>query len=304
MASTTPSFFSPIASMEANKRRSKSVKPIENPLLNKGFPPQFALGPSGARMEATPSLLPENDTARRPLTTLGVNRPRLHTVGPPPSASLSLSTVVLPAAVEASRSSQTPKKDGDITGRMAKDFTPPPPVQTPEPMRNRLAPSTSTSLSEAENTWVVAYGYSNREEYLELLQILLGFGTIIEQQSNRNWLALKYEARLSSEKALCSQPIVLSSASLCGTVRGSPQLLRRLSAQSPSEVLALRNPGPSSKSLAMTQRKLLQEEDILAEYAIESTDVNKRAPSSVCEKLMFWYFGWEQHQNSQHLHLE
>jgi hypothetical protein len=160
--------------------------------------------------------------------------------------------------------------------------------------------------SSTHNHWVVGYGYTNREEYQELLEVLTSHGPILQkQESSSNWLAIQYEGLLAAEKALCSQPIRLAySGALCGTVRGSPQLLQGLQARS-HNLLLTASKEPTTTTLTTSNNALvyhkassLNEEDILAQYVEEDEEGNRRS-TSVCDKLFAWYFGWS--DDSKHL---
>ena len=88
--------------------------------------------------------------------------------------------------------------------------------------------SNFSSESLVADHWVVAYGYTSSNEYEELLRILSSFGSIEKHEAGGNWLAVLYESRLSAEKALVSQTILLKNT-LCGMARGTPSLLQSLS---------------------------------------------------------------------------
>ena len=318
-----------------NKRRTKSPKPIENPLLNKNH--QFVLG--GSRMDSAPSLLPENESIRNPLGnafSTGIrSQQQPKTPGPPPTASLSLSTVSLPPPATDAPTAPLPLAAGESMTSNSKlrqlqqNEIASPSIQSPEMIRyQQPLTATETSLSVYDNSisgnnnhWVVAYGYTNQEEFEELLYILSGYGTTVTKFSNRNWLALQYECRTAAEKALCSQPIILKSASLCGTVRGSKNLLERLRSQPSLPPLLMgssTNKSLSSYSsfnnnknmLMMEKNQALEEQDILAQYNTDRSngdyydqDTNMDSyPASICEQLFSWYFGWN--NNDSHAHLD
>ena len=159
------------------------------------------------------------------------------------------------------------------------------------------------TVRSTDGNWVVAYGYTDRQEFNDLMRVLSGHGSIRQQHSNGNWLAVQYDNTLSAEKALCCQPIRLAnSPSLCGTVRANSQLLQSLLSQPPSSSNAepkgfltaapkLDSNSPRKKMFHEAQRnQSLEEEDILAHY--DDYDTTRQAPTSVCEKLFAWYFGW------------
>lgn len=174
----------------------------------------------------------------------------------------------------------------------------PPPMNSPRLLQESQSMVKSAGdfpSGDSSGNWIVSYGYSSREEYKELERILTSYGSIINSHANANWLAIKYESRLAAEKALCSQPIKLSSNSLCGTVRGFPQLLETLRAQQPNNSLQSaenvvtcrssegKSTSPESKSF------VLREEDILQ----NGQNSDWRHSDSLCEKLLFWLFAWE-----------
>lgn len=170
---------------------------------------------------------------------------------------------------------------------------------------NYFAETTSNFSSESlvADHWVVAHGYTSSNEYKELLGILSSYGTIQSQESGGNWLAVLYESRLSAEKALCCQPVLLSNT-LCGMTRGTPQLLQSLSSgkgEKQSQGLMQKQPVEESstgKKLDFATKGNLNEHDILQleNSAYESREPYK--PKSVCDKVFAWYFGWESHPHS------
>lgn len=168
--------------------------------------------------------------------------------------------------------------------------------------------SSFSSESLVADHWVVAHGYTSSNEYKELLSILSSYGTIQSQESGGNWLAVLYESRLSAEKALCCQPILLSNT-LCGTTRGTPSLLQSLSSgkgdnrlqdmmQGEQEKLAGASDHDGKRVDYATNRGNLKERDILQ---LENSAYESRKPyqpKSVCDKVFAWYFGWEEHPHS------
>lgn len=169
---------------------------------------------------------------------------------------------------------------------------------------NYFAETTSNFSSESlvADHWVVAHGYTNSNEYKELLGILSSYGTIQSQESGGNWLAVLYESRLSAEKALCCQPVILQNT-LCGMTRGTPQLLQSLSSgkgEKDSQGLMQQKPEEASegKQADFAGKGNLNEHDILQleNSAYESREPYK--PKSVCDKVFAWYFGWEDHPHS------
>lgn len=166
----------------------------------------------------------------------------------------------------------------------------------------RESSSNFSSESLVADHWVVAHGYTSLNEYKELLGILSSYGTIQSQESGGNWLAVLYESRLSAEKALCCQPVLLSNT-LCGMTRGTPQLLQSLSSGKgeKKQFDMADNEETSNEGKRVeyaTSRGNLSERDILQleNSAYESRKPYK--PKSVCDKVFAWYFGWEDHPHS------
>ena len=182
------------------------------------------------------------------------------------------------------------------------------PVASPRLLQNKpttdnyFKDTTSNFSSESlvADHWVVAHGYTSLNEYKELLGILSSYGTIQSQESGGNWVAVLYESRVSAEKALTCQPVLLSNT-LCGMTRGTPQLLQSLSSsgQPPQANIIEEEPVGNNKRVAASVDKgNLNERDILClqNSAYESRTPYK--PKSVCDKVFAWYFGWEDHPHS------
>eukprot|EP00980_Cylindrotheca_fusiformis_P020757 scaffold7755_cov104-Cylindrotheca_fusiformis.AAC.2 len=308
-STSTPAFFFPSAGYDATQRPKSPKSPkvtttIENPLLKS---PQFLLGLGSGRTaaNAAPALKPGNEQqqtqARSPLTAVSINRQNRpnqmqRTPGPPPKASLSLMGMI--PAVETSNSTATL---ASRTSSSAENNLTPPPIASPRLLWEQNHHPKDAKLSTVEmitdtNNWIVAYGYSNSEEYKELERILNGYGQILQQHSNGNWVAVRYESRLAAEKALCSQPIRLTSNSLCGTVRGAPQLLQSLRDQRRNEASSpsLTSQRSSGRISMDTRPNVLEEKDILAHYSGNDNGENHhKAHTSICEKLLSWVLDWD-----------
>lgn len=149
---------------------------------------------------------------------------------------------------------------------------------------------------------MVAYGYTSLSEYNQLLDILSSFGTLQQHQSSGNWLAVQYESQLSAERALCCQPVSLGSNTLCGTVRGTPALLQRLGTgtnQSSNRgtgttAAMIHRPIPRLSAAATTSGRIPAVDDyLLLTDGDKRADDRPRPPTSICQKAMCWYFGWE-----------
>ena len=205
----------------------------------------------------------------------------------------------------------------------------PQPVKTPPPVASPtfLSPdtrfkssSTATTSSTMTTTglmsaarmtspsdhWVIAYGYQNTNDYNEFRQRLSHHGIILQQQDSngRNWFAVQYETQVSAEKALCGQPIRLSSNCLCGTVRGSPELLTSLvggagtsSAKEGGSLPYIENvqskhQRSSSTKMECSNSRPIEEKDILAFDGTDEKANRRNRPNNVCDKVFAWIFGW------------
>jgi hypothetical protein len=167
----------------------------------------------------------------------------------------------------------------------------------------RESSSSFSSESLVADHWVVAHGYTSSNEYKELLGILSSYGTIQSQEAGGNWLALLYASRLSAEKALCCQPILLSNT-LCGMTRGTPSLLQSLSSgkgekqQQDNMMQGEEKLAGASRNDSKRAESGIDERDILL---LENSAYESRKPyrpKSVCDKVFAWYFGWEEHPHS------
>jgi hypothetical protein len=190
-----------------------------------------------------------------------------------------------------------------------------PPLLIEDSSRTILPPTstalvtTSTTTSADGDRWVVAYGYTSLNEFHELLDLLTSFGSLQQHhQSGGNWLAVQYESRLAVERALCSQPVTLrNNNTLCGTVRGTPALLQSLWTRTTKSVETT-----TSTTTAFTKssnpRPFIQsggggstrsDDDVDSKWLLNTNDDNddhqhrSSANTSVCQKVMSWYFGWE-----------
>lgn len=188
----------------------------------------------------------------------------------------------------------------------------PAPVSSPTMFRHKEAtPINVTARPTNTSNWVIAYGYTNDLEYDELFGVLRSHGSIKQQKSNANWLAVQYDNQFSAAKALCNQPIQLpSSSALCGTVGANQQLLQGLLSQPQTSAtkdnlfsLIAETPTLPSTSASTTSRQPqsaspLREEDILAAH--EDDIIYRRPSSSMCDKVLDWYFGWNEETHHPH----
>jgi len=157
----------------------------------------------------------------------------------------------------------------------------------------------------SEEHWVVAHGYTSSKEYEELIRILSTYGAIQSRKAGGNWVAVQYESRMSAEKALCCQHILLGNT-LYGMTRGTPSLLQKLSSGKGEKQRQDSMQGntkevestPIDEGIAPRSAGNLKEHDILLlkNSAYESRKPYK--PKSVCDKILAWYFGWDEHPHS------
>jgi hypothetical protein len=215
------------------------------------------------------------------------------------------------------RNTATPKSytkrnvQNSETPTMAGVSTPVPVASPPFLLKNKGTTNNNNNSSESlvADHWVVAHGYTSPIEYKELLNILSTFGRIQRQEANGNWLAVQFESRLSAEKAICCQPILLTN-SLCGIARGTPDLLQRLNTGKQQQIAAK---GSAAKSMEQLQNdtnktvttitgklgKLDENDILLLENSSYADDPRKPYEQrSICDKMLSWYFGWDEHSHS------
>ena len=162
-------------------------------------------------------------------------------------------------------------------------------------------PNLQYSESLLADHWVVAHGYTSPNEYEELLSILSTYGVIQCQKAGGNWLAVSFESRLSAEKAICCQPILLRNT-LCGVARGTPNLLQSLRTEAQKRQNALTEEGEKTEQLWVGNKPSsghLNEKDILR---LENSSCERYhqayQPKSICDKVLAWYFGWNEHPHA------
>eukprot|EP00532_Pseudo-nitzschia_australis_P004783 CAMPEP_0168186296 /NCGR_PEP_ID=MMETSP0139_2-20121125/14346_1 /TAXON_ID=44445 /ORGANISM="Pseudo-nitzschia australis, Strain 10249 10 AB" /LENGTH=295 /DNA_ID=CAMNT_0008108273 /DNA_START=169 /DNA_END=1056 /DNA_ORIENTATION=- len=263
---------------------------------------------------------------RSPLIAMTPNRDNLKqqktkpmaTPGPPPKMSLSLmGGLTTPMQMKTTNLKQPQMKQQE---QRLESLKAPQAVSTPMPVAsprlfgnkkstdNYFAESTAIYSSESlvADHWVVAHGYTSSNEYKELLGILSSFGTIQNQEAGGNWLAVQYESRLSAEKALSRQSVLLGNT-LCGMTRGTPTLMQSLSSGKgghqqrnyvvPGEAKSTEEVRKGGKTAADTKGKLGEKDILLLENsAYESGEPFQR--KSMCDKVLGWYFGWDEHPHS------
>jgi len=327
MSSSRP-IFGNFSSAQPSMKSPKSPKGviIENPLLKNA---QFSYGVSTLSTQPTSSALqtmprspllavtPNRDNIRRQQEHKG-KASKIATPGPPPKMSLSLmGSMAMPVHSKSSNGNdpQTEQiQQRSDTLKAPAMVSTPIPVASP-PLLEKMNRDTDMFFGESSASfsseslvadhWVVAHGYTSPNEYKELLGILSSFGIIQSQESGGNWLAVLYESRLSAEKALTCQPFLLSNT-LCGISRGTSSLMQKLSSGKGGKQLLIQGGEESAGSSRDGGNRIghdkgkLKERDILM---LENTGYESRKPfqpKSTCERLLSWYFGWEDWEDHPH----
>lgn len=166
---------------------------------------------------------------------------------------------------------------------------------------------------DSEEYWVVGYGFTNDKEAHDVLKILQTAGGFVSNsvKHGKNWIAIKYEDELSAARATSRRVVHLSSI-LCGITRASPQLMQELMRDEgvsvfPNEQNSNDNTDNQQSStpfiLSTNQGATLKEDDILAgdmHNQHRSGHGRGASPKSFCEKLCYWYFGWDYENEKLH----
>ena len=149
------------------------------------------------------------------------------------------------------------------------------------------------NIESRQGHWVIAFGYTNDSESQELNSILHNFGRIVSTKSSSNWLAVQFLDEVSAVRASTRQLVRVGSI-LCGISRANLQLLHELTSRQSADNSVEYGVKPSSRSLAQ-EISSMEEEEILAGYAKDEGTYSsaRQHQSSICEKLFFWYFGWD-----------
>jgi hypothetical protein len=191
----------------------------------------------------------------------------------------------------------------------------PAPVETPPYLKTTMkAESFSLGGSlevpekfSGEDNWIVGYGYgpNSKEQYEELFDSLAKNGKIERHIYGGNWIAVQYSSRCSVEKALSSQSIFSAKLNIYfGVSRVSPERLRILRRQqehidTPSNIAKTADERSDNRIQTNgTFSNNLKEDDILLLEDETGREDRPSKPSSICEKLLSWYFGW----NYEHPH--
>lgn len=142
--------------------------------------------------------------------------------------------------------------------------------------------------------WVLAFGYTNDSESQELFSILKDYGRILStKKSSGNWMAVQFQDEVSAVRASARQILRVGSI-LCGISRTNSQLLQELVSKQSAENFDL-SAEPFLRNSLSPQKSSLGEDDILAGYANKESEISmaRKIPKSICEKLFYWYFGWD-----------
>ena len=146
----------------------------------------------------------------------------------------------------------------------------------------------------------MAYGFTNERESKELYSILQGYGSISARKSISNWIAVQYEDDLSAARASARQLVRVGSV-LCGISRTNFKLLQETMTTAIDEPIYTHQKTHVGLLLQSEQSALLDEQDILAgPNDRRASKSGGRAAKSVCEKLCYWYFGWESQETKLH----
>jgi hypothetical protein len=256
-------------------KKKDTIKPIENPLLLAGSPGAAIDLPSSSANALTMSVIPHGGLRQRRTEA---------SAAAPPKASFSLETGVdVVSVVQHLKSEQPPA------------------------VHQQWSPLHSTT-----GCWVLVYGYATSDHYDEIRRRFSEYGHVLShrgscQPGQSNWIALQYESRLQSEKALCHQHVQLADGIFCGVKRlddTDPILLQsslsRLWSQKADDIyLSTTSTSTASASLKpkangvngyhgapekITMNGSIEEKDILLYPETREYPRNK----SLCEKLLRW----------------
>jgi hypothetical protein len=115
-------------------------------------------------------------------------------------------------------------------------------------------------------------------------------------------MAVQFQDEFSAHQAHARQLVRVGSI-LCGISRTNAQLLQELISKQSTENTDPRFESRSSSSSFFPEKSSsLEEEDILAGYANEESEISsaRQLPKSICEKLFYWYFGWDTSVSKSH----
>jgi len=335
MPASRTSIFGDFSRPKSPQSASKGIKGLENPLIKSGefsslsggeVPTSYSPLLSTQRLIPRTALIAMNSNhdfekyqqQEQKNIVLKTRKPHQlsSTPGTPPKASLSLmGGMTLPLENKNNRDIVTPKpQTTQEVQSIDVGFSIPVPVTSPPFSGGNKSDTSNDSLFgeeevsgfvSSESHWVVAHGYASSTEYEEMFAILSSFGRIIRLEASGNWLAVQFESRLSAEKAICSQPILLAN-SLCGIARGTPSLLQKLntgkeqSKRQPQNTAQGKEQNTKKKILTSTTGNLNENDILLLENTSFTGCHQHNKKNSICEKILAWYFGWDE----GHSHLD
>lgn len=179
-------------------------------------------------------------------------------------------------------------------------YTIPLPIASPQPLFDSQDVD-AVQNTDQNNYWVVAFGFTNERESMELMSMLHSFGRIVAKKSNSNWIAVQFQDELTAARA-SARHLVRIGFILCGISRTNVNSL---------EEIVGRSIGLNMNSLKETQTgdlveyhksPSLEEQDILAGHNNRvGTTSGREKSKSFCEKLFYWYFGWDANPNKMHM---
>ena len=150
----------------------------------------------------------------------------------------------------------------------------------------------SRSTEDDLSHWVVAYGFRNNAQHAALVRRMESCGDVTARRGGNpdNWIALRFESRLSAHKALCADgaliragggQMVMGVAPLTGL---ATELGLDLSV-GPEEAERERR-----KSLARRNDEISasREEDLLL-----LADQDRNQGKGICGRVLSWFFMWD-----------
>jgi len=203
----------------------------------------------------------------------------------PPRASLARLGLSSPAA---SRPGTSRERDGNPTAGAG---APGGPVTAAVARRDDQ--SARATAEDDLSHWVVAYGFRTQAQHAALVRRMEGCGDVTARRGGGppdNWIALRFESRLSAHKALCADgalicagggQMVVGVAPLSGLATGLGLDL----SVGPEEAERERR-----KSLARRHDELSvsREEDLLL-----LVDQDESQGKGICGRVLSWFFMWD-----------
>ncbi len=111
---------------------------------------------------------------------------------------------------------------------------------------------------------------------------------------------MEFEDELSAARASARQLVRVGSL-LCGISRTDAKLLQEMVATPMSNQVDPRSETQIDDFVSIRKSSMLQEEDILVGYTNRNGATSEQGrPKSVCEKMIYWYFGWDSIGSKMH----